>query len=375
MVTVEKVSSRMDLKRFAAFPNELYRKNPYYVPSLIRDEVKNLNKKENASFEFCDADYFLAYKDGKLVGRVAAIYNPRAIETWQRNSVRFGWIDFIDDREVSAALLEAVSEWGRERGCDFIEGPMGFTDFDPEGMLIEGFDQLGTMSKMYNHPYYKDHLEALGYAKQTDWVEYKIELPDVLPERYVRHSKMLMEKYHLRSRHYTRQEIRRFNVGHKLFNLVNNTYSELYGFSRLSEGQIKQYVDNYMVLIDLGLVSFIVDDVEEIVGFGVMIPSISRALQKADGHYLPTGWWHLLQALKNHRTEVVDMLIIAVRKDLRGQGVPALIFSDLYPRLKERGFKWAESNPELETNAAVQNLWSYFSAKIHKRRRVYGKAL
>lgn len=375
MVTIERVVSRSALKKFAEFPNELYRQVPCYVPCLIRDEVKNLDKGENASFEFCDADYFLAWKEGKIAGRVAAIYNPRAIETWQRNSVRFGWIDFIDDREVSAALLEAVAEWGRERGCDFIEGPMGFTDFDPEGMLVDGFDQMATMSTIYNFPYYPEHLEALGYAKQTDWVEYRIDLPEELPERYVRHSWTLMEKYHLRTRHYTRKEIRRFNVGHKLFNLINNTYSELYGFSRLSEGQIKQYVDNYMAFIDLDLVSFIVDDVEEIVAFGVMVPSMATAMRKAGGHYLPTGWWHLLQGLRGRNTEVVDMLIIAVRKDLRKQGVPALIFSDLHPRLKAHGFKVAESNPELETNADVQNLWGYFSARIHKRRRVYGKSL
>ena len=375
MVTIEKVASRSDLKRFAAFPNELYKQNECYIPSLVRDEMKNLDKEENASFEFCDADYFLAYKDGKVVGRVAAIYNPRAIETWQRNSVRFGWIDFIDDREVSAALLETVAEWGRERGCDFIEGPMGFTDFDPEGMLVEGFDQVGTMSTIYNFPYYKEHLEALGFSKQTDWVEYLIDLPEQLPERYVRLSKLLMDKFHLRTRHYTRKEIKRFNVGHKLFNLINNTYSDLYGFSRLSEGQIQQYVDNYMRFIDLDFMSFIVDDVEEIVGFGLMVPSMAVALKKAGGSYLPTGWWHLIQGLKGKNTETIDMFIIAVRKDLQKQGVPALIVSDLHPRLIARGFKQAESNPELETNADVQNLWGYFSARIHKRRRVYGKSL
>jgi GNAT superfamily N-acetyltransferase len=375
MITIERICNRAGLKRFAEFPNELYKGNPYYVPTLVVKQMHALDKDVNASFEFCDADYFLALKDGKVVGRVAAIYNPRAIEAWQRNSVRFGWIDFIDDPEVSAALISAVADWGRERGCDFIEGPMGFTDFDPEGMLVEGFDQLGTAATIYNHPYYKEHLEALGFTKQSDWVEYKIELPDELPERYERMSKLLMEKHHLTSRHYTRREIKRFNVGHKLFNLINNTYSELYGFSRLSEGQIKQYVDNYVNNTNLDLASFIVDDVGEIAGFGLMIPSLSKALQQSKGYFLPRGWWHISRALKSKDVEVVDMLIIAVRKDLQKQGLPALIVSDLFPKLKKKGFKVAESNPEWEHNIDVQNLWTYFTHVQHKRRRVYGKSL
>lgn len=375
MITIEKITKRSGLKRFAEFPNELYKDNPNYVPTLVCNEVNVLSKDKNASFEFCDADYFLAYKEGKLVGRVAAIYNPRAIEAWQRNSVRFGWIDFVDDPEVSAALIEAVSEWGRERGCDFIEGPMGFTDFDPEGMLVEGFDCMGTSATIYNFEYYKEHLEAMGFTKKSDWVEYKIDLPDELPERYERMSKLLMEKYNLRARRYTKNEIKRFNIGHKLFNLINNTYAELYGFSRLSEGQIKQYVDSYMSGVNLNLTSFIVDDVEEIVGFGIMVPSLSRALQQSKGRYFPTGWWRLWRALKGKNADVVDMLIIAVRRDMQKQGVPALIVSDLFPKLKKMGFKTAESNPEWEENVDVQNLWTYFTHRLHKRRRVYGKPL
>lgn len=374
-VTVKKVSSRKELKLFAEFQNVLYKGNPYYVPTLASADLDIFDKKKNAAFDFCDADFFLAYKDGKLVGRVAAILNPRAIAKWEKNAVRFGWIDFIDDREVSAALLKAVEDWGRERGTTEIEGPLGFTDFDTEGMLVEGYDQLGTSVTFYHYPYYKEHLEALGYVKATDWLEFRMAIPDTLPEKYERYSKLLLEKYNLRIRKYNRREIKKYDVGHKLFNLINQTYCVLYGYSELSERQIDQYVKLYLGLLDLKLVSFIVDEKEDIVSFGVMIPSMSRALQKANGKYLPFGWYHLLKALVFKKTDTIDMLLIAVRPDYRKQGIPALVIYDLHPRLKKMGFKWCESNPELEDNVKVQNLWSIFDPVQHKRRRVYEKSL
>lgn len=374
-VTIKKVATKKELRTFAEFPNVLYKGNPYYVPTLVPDDVATFSKDRNAAFDFCDADFFLAYKDGKLVGRVAAILNPRAIEKWKRNAVRFGWIDFIDDREVSGALLHTVEEWGRERGTTEIEGPLGFTDFDTEGMLVDGYDQLGTMVTFYHHPYYKEHLEALGYAKSTDWVEFRMTIPESLPEKYMRYSNLLLEKYNLRVRKYTRREIKKYGVGHKLFHLINKTYCELYGYSELSERQIDQYVKLYLGLLDLNLVSFIVDSNEDIVAFGVMIPSMSRALQKANGKYLPFGWYHLVKALVFKKTDTVDMLLIAVHPDYRKQGLPALVIQDLHPRLRKFGFKWCESNPELEDNVKVQNLWSLFDPVQHKRRRVYSKSL
>lgn len=372
-VTIKKVATSKELRTFAEFPNVLYKGNPYYVPTLVPDDVATFSKDRNAAFDFCDADFFLAYKDGKTVGRVAAILNPRAIAKWNKNAVRFGWIDFIDDREVSSALLKTVEEWGRERGTTEIEGPLGFTDFDTEGMLVDGYDQLGTMVTFYHHPYYKEHLEALGYVKATDWVEFRMAIPEELPEKYGRYSRLLLEKYNLRIRKYSRREIKKYDVGHKLFHLINHTYCDLYGYSELSERQIDQYVKLYLGLLDLNLVSFIVDENEDIVAFGVMIPSMSKALQKAGGKYFPFGWFHLARALVFKKTDTVDMLLIAVRRDMRKQGLPALVIYDLHPRLRRMGFKWCESNPELEDNVKVQNLWSIFDPVQHKRRRIYTK--
>lgn len=374
-VDIVTATTRKQLKIFAEYPNKLYRGNPYYVPTIASADVDIFDRKKNASYEFCDAEFFLAYKDGELVGRVAAIINPRANEAWGRQCVRFGWIDFIDDREVSAALLGKVEEWGLARGMEFIEGPLGFTDFDTEGMLVEGFEELGTSVTFYHHPYYKEHLEALGYGKETDWVERRIRIPEVLPERYLRYAATMGERYGLHCQRYTRRQIFSQDIGRKFFNLVNETYNKLYGFSTLSEGQIRQYTKLYMSMLDLDLVTFINDSEDNMVAFGVMIPSMSKALQKSGGKYFPFGWYHLMKALLFKKTDTVDMLLIAVHPDYRSKGVPAMIIADIFPRVMKFGFKWAETNPELETNLAVQNLWTAFENRQHRRRRVYGKSL
>ncbi|MBQ0043546.1 MAG: N-acetyltransferase [Bacteroidales bacterium] len=374
-IEITKVSSRKELRTFAEYPNKLYKGNPYYVPVLVSDDMKTFDKKKNASFEFCDADYFLAYKDGKLVGRVAALINPRANDAWSKKTVRYGWIDFIDDREVSSALLKTVEDWGRERGMDDIEGPLGFTDFDTEGMLVDGFEELGTMITFYNHPYYMEHLEALGYTKRKDWVERRLVVPDTIPEKYGKYASLVAERNGLKVVRYTRKEIKQKGIGFKFFDLINRTYCVLYGYSQLSGKQMAQYVETYLSMLNLDYVSFIEDRKGDLAAFGVMIPSMSRALQKSGGKWLPFGWFHLMRALLFHKTDTADMLLIAVRPDLQAKGVPAMLISDIFPRLVAGGFKYAETNPELEDNYSVQNLWSVFESRQHRRRRIYGKEM
>jgi len=374
-IEIRKVTSRKELKIFAEYPNTLYKGNPYYVPTLASEDMKTFDKEKNASYEFCDADFFLAYRNGKVVGRIAAIINPRANEAWKKNAVRFGWIDFVDDEMVSSALIKTVEDWGKERGMDCIEGPLGFADFDTEGMLVEGFDQLGTMIAFYNHPYYMQHMEKLGYVKLTDWVERRLTVPDALPEKYLRYSELVAEKNHLRVVRYTRREIVKKGIGYKLFDLVNQTYNHLFGYSQLSEKQMGQYVDTYLALVNLDYVSFVEDRLGNLVAFAVMLPSMSRALQKCNGKMFPFGWYHLLKAIKGKNEDTIDMLLIAVRPDLQARGVPAMLITDIFPRLVAGGFKYAETNPELETNHSVQNLWSTFEHVLHKRRRIYGRDL
>lgn len=372
---IVKVQTRKQLKIFAEFPNKLYKGNPYYVPTMASADVDIFDKKVNAAFDFCDADFFLAYRDGQLVGRVAAIINPRANEAWGTKNVRFGWIDFIDDLEVARELIQAVTDWGKERGMDHIEGPLGFTDFDTEGMLVEGFDELGTAITFYNHPYYMKHLETLGLAKETDWVERRIEIPSEVPEKMLRISRILQEKNGLKVMKYTRSEVRKLDIGHKFFKLVNETYNKLYGYSVLSGRQIDQYVKLYLSMLDLKLVTFVNDEKDNMVAFAVMMPSMSKAMQKCNGRIFPFGWWHMAKALYFHKTDTVDMMLIGVRDDYKLKGVPAIIMADLIPRCVKCGFKYAETNPELETNHAVQNLWSDFPNRQHRRRRIYGKQL
>lgn len=373
-ITVLEVSSAKQLKQFVDFPNILYKGNPYFVPSLFSDELKLFTPGKNPALDFCKFQCFLAYEGDKIVGRVAAILNPVANRTWGKETVRFGCIDFIDDINVSSALLKAVEDWGRERGCAEIEGPLGFTDFDPEGMLVEGFDQLATMIGIYNHPYYMEHMEKLGYKKNTDWKEYKISIPNDRIEKYERAASLISERYNLRVKKYKRHELIN-SVGYKVFDLVNEAYAHLYGYSHLNRDQISDYVKSYLSIIDLDLVSVVVDDKENVVAFGVTMPSLSRALQKCGGRIFPFGWYHLLKVLIFKMTDTVDFLLIGVKKEYKHKGVTALLFNDLLPKIQKYGFKYAETNPELECNNNVQNLWGDLEHEQHKRRRIYGKSL
>lgn len=375
-VEIKKVTTKAELKKFIRFNYEFYKDNPYSVPDLYDDMLNTFSPQKNAAFEFCEADYFLALRDGKIVGRVAAIINRRANDTWNKHTVRFGWIDFIDDIEVSTALINTVKEWGRERGMTEIEGPLGFTDMDAEGMLIEGFDQLSTMATIYNYPYYPQHMERLGMKKSADWVEMKIYVPDQIPEKHQRISQIIARKYNLHIRKIkSKKEIRETGIAHDIFRLINDAYTPLFGYSRMTERQIDQYVKMYVPVLDLRMVSIVENEQNEIVAVGISMASLSRALQKAKGRLLPFGWFHLLKALMWKRPKVLDLLLVAVRPDYQGKGVNALLFTDLIPVYKELGFEYAESNPELEMNEKVQNQWQYFKTEQHKRRRCFKQPL
>lgn len=374
-VEIRKVSSRKELKAFVRFANNLYKGNKYYVPSMPFDDMNTFNKDKNGAFEFCDAELYLAYKDGELAGRVAAIVNYKANESWKVDQVRFGWIDFIDDIEVSAALLEAVCAFGRARGMKQIVGPLGFTDFDPEGMLVEGFDRLSTMALIYNHPYYPEHMVRHGYVKETGWVEYRITIPEQLPENHRRLSEIIKERYGLKLRKLSRRQIRKEDYGRKLFKLINETYCVLYGYSLLSDKQIDQYVDLYLSLIDTKMLTFIEDPKGDLIAAGISIPSLSEALQKCNGEILPFGWWHLLKTMFFKKPDTLDLLLIGVRSDYQNRGVNSLLFVDLFENYKKMGFKYAETNANLETNAKVQAMWNPFEKELHKRRWVFAKEL
>lgn len=375
-VEIRQVKSKAELKRFIRFNYELYKDNPYSVPDLYDDMLGTFSPEKNAAFEFCEADYFLAYRDGKTVGRVAAIINRRANEKWGKKTVRFGWIDFIDDLEVSRALMETVKAWGKERGMTEIEGPLGFTDMDAEGMLVEGFDQLSTMATIYNHPYYPEHMVRLGLTGCADWVEMKVYIPDAIPEKHKRISAIIARKYNLHTRKLTsRKEIRETGVAHDIFRLINKAYEPLFNYSQMTERQIDQYVRMYVPVLDLRMVSIVENEDNEIVAVGISMASLSRALQKAKGKLFPFGWYHLLKALKWRRPKILDLLLVAVRPDYQGKGVNALLFTELIPVYQQLGFEYAETNPELELNDKVQNQWQYFKTEQHKRRRCFKAAL
>ena len=374
-IQIKTVNTRKELKTFVRFANKMYKGNKYYVPALIMDELNTLDKNKNGAFDFCEAEYYLAYKDGELVGRVAAIVNHKANESWKVKQVRFGWIDFIDDMEVSAALLDAVIAFGKARGMTQIAGPLGFTDFDPEGMLVNGFDKLSTMALIYNHPYYPEHMKKHGYFKETGWNEYRITIPDYIPERHRRLADIVIERNNLKVRKLTARQIRKENYGVKLFNLINATYCVLYGYSLLSEKQIDQYVDTYLSLIDAKMLTFVEDEHGDLIAAGITMPSLAKALQKCNGELFPFGWWHLLKTMFIKKPDTLEMLLIGVRPDYQNKGVPTLVICDLIETFNKMGFKYAETNANLETNTAVQALWTPFEKEQHKNRWVFAKEI
>ena len=372
-IIIKTVSSKKDFMTFARFANKLYKGNKYYVPSMPMDDLSTFSKEKNAAFEFSDAEFYLAYKDGEVVGRVAAIINHKANDAWKVKQVRFGWIDFIDDLEVSAALLDAVIEFGRKAGMTQIVGPLGFTDFDPEGMLVEGYDRLSTMALIYNHPYYPEHMKKHGYYKETGWIEYRLTIPEFVSERHKRIAEAVMERYDLRIIKKTRRQIKKERYGQKLFDLINQTYCVLYGYSLLSEKQIDQYVDMYLSLIDTEMLTFVENKEGELIAAGISIPSLSEALQKCNGEIFPFGWWHLLKAMFLKKPDTLDLLLIGVRPDYQNRGINSLMILDLVERYNKLGFRYAETNAMLETNNRIHAMFEPFEKEVHKRRWVFGK--
>lgn len=374
-VLIREVVTRKQLREFVNFPERLYRDNPYYVPPIVFDQMDTLDQKKGAAQDFCRSKLYLAYKDGKPAGRVAAIINDLANKQWNHLEVRFGWYDFIDDEEVSSALMAKVEDFGRENGMESVVGPLGFTDFDPEGMLVEGYDQLSTMVLIYNHPYYVTHVENMGFTKDADWIEYKIHIPEQLPEKMTRVANLLAERSHVHIRKLTKKLIREGDYGHKIFKVINECYKDLYNFTVLPERMADQYIGFYLSILDLNYVSIVENENDEIVAFGITMPSIVRALQKCRGKLFPFGWWHLMKSLFLKREEGVEMLLVGVRPDYQNSGINSLVFLDMFEKYCKAGVKWAETNAILETNVKNQKQFAEFDKECKKRRRSYIKPL
>ena len=375
-IEIRPAQTKKEMKQFIRFNYELYKDNPYSVPDIYEDMVATFSDK-NPAMEFCDAVYYLAYRDGEIVGRVAGIINHKANKRWEQKMVRFGYIDFIDDMEVSKALISAVEKWGKEKGMDYIQGPLGFTDMDAEGMLIEGFEELGTNATIYNYPYYPKHIEALGFEKEADWVELLMTVPREtgIPERLERIAKIVIEKYGLQIKRYTSRSKLRKDYGKQIFEVINEAFKPLFGYSELNEKQIDLYVNTYIPFIDLKLVSLITDANGKLICVGISMPSLSKALQKAKGKLFPFGWFHLLKALKWKKPDTLDLMLVGVLPEYQGKGINAVLFYDLLPNYISEGYKYVETNPELEVNNKVQSQWIYFERRQHKRRRCFKKKL
>lgn len=381
-IVIKPVEGKSDLKKFIRLNQDMYKGHPYAVPDFGMDLMETFDPKKNAAYDFCEAQLFLALKEGKVVGRVAAIINNKANKTWNVKNARFGWIDFIDDIEVSRALIDTVKDWGKKRGMENIVGPLGFTDMDPEGMLIGGYDQLSTMSTIYNYPYYPEHMDKLGMQKETDWVERKVTVPrdghHAQDEKYFRIAKIAEQRCNLHVRKFKSvAELKKDGYIKKIFDVVNTAYAPLYGYSEMNERQVNQYADSYLPFLDLRLLTVVEDENKRPVAMGVCMGSLSKALQKANGRLFPFGWWHLLRAMKTKsgRSEYLDMLLVAVLPEYQNKGVNAMLFADLIPIGSEMGFKWAETHPQLETNDKSQGQWAYLEHVVHKRRRCYIQAL
>jgi GNAT superfamily N-acetyltransferase len=374
MASVELREARTsgDLRRFVKFPFRLYKDCDQWVPPLISDEIKSLRTDSNPAFEYCRARYWLAYQDGRIVGRIAGIVNNRAIEKWESRLMRFGWFDFVDDRAVSSALVGAVEDWAREEKLTGVHGPMGFTDLDSEGLLVEGYDEMGTMLDIYNYPYYADHLEALGYAKDTDWVEYELETPKEIPAKVVRVGELILKRggLHLVEAKRSKDLL---PYARQAFALINQAFEHLYGTVELSQKQIDAYVDRYFSFIDPRFNKAIVDGDDKLVGVGFVFPSLTRALQKSRGRLFPFGFVRLLRAIRHPSR--LDLGIVAVSPEYQGRGIPALLMTEITKAAIEQGVRTAETGRELEDNVQVRSLWKSYNGRQHKRRRVYLKQL
>ena len=380
-IDVVKIGSKRELHDFIRVPYHIYEHCPQYVPDLESSICELFDPQKNPAFEFSHIQPFVAYRVGdddssKIpVGRIVGIINRKANERWQTRHVRFALIEFVDDEEVSRALVDAVAQWGRSFGMDAIEGPMGITDFDKEGMLVEDFNLTGTMNTIYNPAYYPRHMEALGFRKAVDWLQVRIQVPQKVPARYARTAQYAREQIGLRVIKLTNSDIIKGGYGKKVFDLLNTAYHSIFGFSELSERQVNDFLDKYIKLIDKKLIPVVVNDQKEIVGVAITMGCFSHAMQKAKGRLWPIGWWHLLKAMKWQREESAEMLLVAVRPDYQGMGVNALFFDDLIPIYNQYGFRWAETGPQLEDNVRELSQWKPLNPEFVKRRRCFIKEI
>ena len=372
-VEIKQIVTRGDLKKFVCFGNDLYKDNENFCPQLISDEMNVFDPKVNPAHEVCDHILFMAYRDKRPVGRIAGIINHTANAKWNVKKVRFGWLDFIDDNEVSFALLDAVSEWGKSKGMDKLNGPVGLTDFDHQGLLIEGFEYLAPMASLYNYPYYIHHLEDYGLTKEADWIEYQIYPPTELPERFARMDKIVRDRTHVRvdKVQSCKELVKKY--GMQYMDVIDTAYQKLYNFQPLTDRQKKFYCDSYFPLLNFDFVTLVVNEKDEVVGVGVGMPDISKALRKCNGKLFPFGWYHMLKALRAKQMDTFDLLIIAVRPDYQDKGLNAVIIADQHPYFVKYGIKQVETTAILETNLKNQGHWELFPHKSHKRRRAYIK--
>jgi len=368
-VIIKEVQSAKELNQFLAFPNALYNGNPYRVPQLFGFERSTLSPTKNPAHTFCKAKYFLAYDQQQVVGRIAGIINQRANEKWNESRVRFGWIDFVDDIAVSFALIKAVEDWGKSEGMTAIHGPLGFSDMDLEGMLVEGFDELGTQAVIYNHPYYPVHMELLGFAKDVDWIQVEIQVPNQVPEKIKRYAALVSEKHGLRPLKVKKAK-NLIPYARKMFHTLNAAFVDLYGFVQLTDEQINYYIKQYFSIVKSEYVSFVLDKNDDVVGFGISMPSLSKALIKARGKLFPFGFIPVLQSIYG-KNDLIDLYLIGIHPDYQGKGVHAIFFNELTQAYINRGIKMAISSPQLENNSDALKLWKHYDYREHIRRRCF----
>jgi len=374
-VTVIPVTNRKQMNDFVCLPRTIYRGNQQYVPEIESDVPHLFQPKKNSALEFSDIQPFVAYRDDVPLGRIVGIVNRKANKRWQTNNVRFSMIEFVDDPEVSKALLHAVEVWGHEHGMDTIQGPLGITDFDKEGMLVEDFLLPGSINTIYNLDYYPHHLETFGFQKEVDWLQVRIQIPTEVPAKYARVAQYAREQIGLRVVKLTDNELYHKGYGHKVFELFNECYKPIFGFSALSHQQIDEFLHKYLPLVDKQLIPVVLNDKDEVVGVAVSMGSLTRPMQRAKGRLWPFGWYPLLRALKWHREDNAEMLLIAVRPDYQGLGVNAMFFDDLIPIFNKYGFRWAETGPQLENNVRELTQWKPLKPEFVKRRRCYTKKI
>ncbi len=372
-IEIKEVLTNSELSKFIRFPYTLYKNNAYWVPSLDLDEKRTLTKTKNPAFEFCEARYWMAYKDGKIVGRIAGIINHRANESWNENRIRFGWIDFIDDYDVAKALLKTVEDWGKERGFEEIHGPLGFSDMDREGMLVEGFDEYNTYANIYNHPYYPEMVQKFGYQKDIDWLQFEFILPKEEPQKLAQLANIVSKRYNVHTlKNKTKKNLKNKYAG-QIFGLVNESYKPLYGFAPLSDKQIELFTNQYIGFVDPEYISCVMDKNENMLGFGITLPSLTKGVQKSKGKLFPFGWYHILRGIK--KTKIVDMYLIAIKPEWQNKGIIALIFDELMRNFLKNGIEKAVQNPILENNSKNIDVWKDFSQRQHLRRRCYIKKI